>query len=323
MFVLGVLSKVDFFIILLQYSFMGIEKPLEKTVFEPLDIKLIAEKYNPKLARVVPGWYYRRLERLLHLKEMNSFLTTHYNVSSQKFLDGTVEHLQLKTRFTGLENLEKLKGESPILVANHPMGGPESLALFQKVLPLFPDMKILMQSFLSLLEPMQKVSVYNHNLLRSTLKCVQNGDPLLMFPAGICSHRTKNKTVADPQWKATFVKLAKRYNKVIVPIYISGELSNRIHRWYRFRHLFHIGFSLETLYLVDEMYKLRGSEIVFNIGEPIYPDDIPEDVDYDIWAGRIRQYVYNLRDNPNLKFDSNKKDSYPLPVFSKKTYKDI
>jgi len=302
---------------------MAIENPIEKTVFEPLNIKLIANRYNPKLARVIPGWYYKRLEKILHLKEMNEFLTNNYDVSSQKFLDGTVEHLQLKTQFTGFENLEKLKGQSPILVANHPMGGPESLALFQKVLPLFPDMKILMQSFLSLLEPMQKVSVYNHNLLRSTLKCVKDGNPLLMFPAGICSHKVKDKTVADPQWKATFVKLSKRYNKAIVPIFISGSLSPRIHRWYKFRHIFHINLSLETLYLVDEMYKLRGSEIIFNIGEPIYPDAIPKDFDNDILAGRIRQYVYNLRDNPKLSFDLNKKDIYPLPVFSKKTYKDI
>lgn len=269
-----------------------------------LDIRDIACRWNPKVARLIPGFIYNKLSRILHIQELNEMLEDTQHDTPQAFLSKCVKAFDLKVRIVGREKIEaQRRNDNLFIVANHPIGGPEGLSLMEEVLPILPKAKIMVQNMLSVLKPMQEIAVYNGKRLMTTLASVKNGDPVIIFPAGFCSRRLDNKEIFDPEWKATFVKLAQRYSRTILPIYISGRLGERIYRWYTLRKRLHINLSVETLYLVDEMFRCKGRELVFTVGNPIAPEILTNDVPPEEWAARIRQYVHQLQFDQEAVFD--------------------
>lgn len=276
----------------------------ERNNWNEIVLEDLAANWNPRIARIIPKYLYRRISSILHIDELNAFLTETSNDDPLTFLEKAVKFFDLQIKFVGFEKMEMLKDQQNLfIVANHPIGGPEGLALMSRILPIFPEARILIQSMLHAVAPMREISIYNGNMLRSTLEAVKNGSPIVVFPSGYCSRRLSNKKICDPAWMPSFVKLAKRYERTILPIHISGRLGERMYRWYTLRQKLHIQLTVETLYLVDEMFKYKGKELVFTVGDPISDKILTNDVSSEEWASRIRQYVYLLGENATAQFN--------------------
>src|SRR5690554_5345216 len=125
------------------------------STYVPIDLPSLAKKVNPTLAKLIPRFMYRKFEKLLHLEEVNSFFEAHYDDDPQTFLDSVVSYLDLKIALEGqgIEALEALEGERVVFASNHPFGGPEAMVLFSIVHRLFPDAKLVAQSFLKFIKP--------------------------------------------------------------------------------------------------------------------------------------------------------------------------
>ena len=71
------------------------------------------------------------------------------------------------------------------------------------------------------------------NTAREGIKAVDeafSGDSaLFIFPAGMVSRMTRHRLIRDLDWKKTFITKSKKYNKPVVPVYISGRLSKRFY----------------------------------------------------------------------------------------------
>ena len=63
---------------------------------------------------------------------------------------------------------------------------------------------------------------------------------------------TRYRVIRDLEWKKTFITKAKKYNKPVVPVHISGRLSNRFYRIARLRKFLGIKMNLEMLLLAKE-----------------------------------------------------------------------
>lgn len=277
-------------------------------------IENLAKDYNPKLAKAIPKFVYKWINKILHVDQVNAFISRTQNDNSLEFMQDTLSELDLKPRFINLDRLKALEGQDKIIfAANHPIGGPEGIALMSEILKYLPNSKIMIQSILSFLEPLNDVAIFNGQRLSTSLDAVKQGLPILIFPSGLCSQRIlKHKGIYDFEWKTSFIKIAKRYGYRIQPIYISGQLTKRQYRFYEFRKLFKIVLPIENLYLVDEMYKASQFEQVFTFGDLITPDCLTDDITNEEWAARIRQYTKELSDNPNLSFDPSKPNTLPL-----------
>ncbi len=284
--------------------------------FEPINIKALATRVNPTLGKIIPKFLYRKFEKILHVKELNSFFEEHAKDEPQVFLDSVVKFLDIKLVFENkekLENVEALKGGASVMfVSNHPYGGPEAMVLFDWIHNNFPDCRLVAQSFLKFIKPLGKTCVYNKKEVRSLMNAVSEKSSLLIYPAGYCSRELSFGEVFDYDWKASFVKIAKKNNMPIAVFYTDGQLSSRMHRWTRFRRFFNIKTSIETMFLVDEMFKLKGKTMKIVVGDVIIPDKLDESIPKEEWASRIRQYCYELRKNPTLNFDYNKEATLPL-----------
>lgn len=287
---------------------------VQPETYTPIDIRLLANKVSPVLGRLVPGFLYRHFEKLLHLEDLNQFFEAHFNDTPEQFLDAVVEHLDIRVKVEGKGEvyLDSLVDQKPMFASNHPYGGPEAMVLFNILIRRFPDCRLVAQSFLKFIKPVASSCVFNKKDVRSLMEAIDQKRPLLIYPAGFCSRRLSFKDVFDYEWKHSFVKIARRNNMPIQVFYTSGQLSNRMHRWTRFRKIFHIKFTIETMYLVDEMYKMRGKELRIVVGDTIDPAKMNPKVSHHEYAARIRQYCYELKNNPNATFDYEKPATLPL-----------
>ena len=125
---------------------------------------------------------------------------------------------------------------------------------------------------------------------------------LLYFPAGLCS-RKKKGVIRDLEWKRTFVKKSVRYNRDITPVYVDAHNSKRFYRWANIRKALHIKFNFEQLLLPSEMFRMRNGKIRLVFGPTIPHTTFDKTLKPEQWAAKVREYVYQLAENPNLQFE--------------------
>ena len=118
---------------------------------------------------------------------------------------------------------------------------------------------------------------------------------ILTFPAGLVSRKQKG-IIKDLEWKKSFIVKAKKHQRDIVPIHISGRNSNFFYNLANFRKFIGIKANLEMLYLVNELFKQRGKRFKITIGEPIPYESIDRSLNNNQWAEKIKNQCYDLAD---------------------------
>ncbi len=165
-----------------------------------------------------------------------------------------------------------------VIVANHPFGAVEGLALLAMVQRRRKDVKILanyllhripeLRQDLLFIDPFGKpeASSRNAQALRSALHWLRNGHALIVFPAGeVASFEPRAFRIRDAVWHPTVVGLIRhaRPETQIVPVYIPGTASL----------LFHLAGKihprLRTLLLPHELLRLRHRELTLRVGRAL------------------------------------------------------
>lgn len=261
--------------------------------------KLIADK-NPRLAKFLPGFVYRYLKRVLHQDEINEFLRKFGHLKNQEFSTTVVEQFGLDISATGLDNIPDSGGA--ILVMNHPLGGMDAIALVHLLKEKRKDIKFIVNDLLLNLYPVKDlfVGVNKHgsngrNLPTQMNELFSTDNVIGIFPAGLVSRKKKGK-VTDLEWKKTFVKYARQHEKMIVPIYIEGSLSNFFYNLANFRAFIGLKTNIEMLYLSDELFHQKNKKLKFIIGKPFFISDIDDSLSDKKIAEQVKEKVYKLRE---------------------------
>jgi putative hemolysin len=118
---------------------------------------------------------------------------------------------------------------------------------------------------------------------------------ILYFPAGLVSRKFKGGLIKDLEWKSTFIKKARRYERDILPVYISGRNSDWFYNLAKWRKKLGIKTNLEMLYLVDEMMKQKDHTITIIIGKLISWQSFDKSRNDLQWAEFVKQKVYGLQ----------------------------
>jgi len=118
---------------------------------------------------------------------------------------------------------------------------------------------------------------------------------VFIFPAGLVSRKKKGKVI-DSEWKKTFIVRAKKFERDIIPIHISGELSSFFYGLSNFRKKVGVKANIEMMYLANETFKLKNKTFKITVGEPIsYKTFDKSKTDLE-WAAEVKQIVYSLKD---------------------------
>ncbi len=271
-----------------------------------IDLKDVIASKNPRVAKYIPNFLIKRLNRFLHIAELNELLKETQGFDGVAFADKSLELFQINVDTIGLDNIDP--NGRYLFAANHPLGGFDGIALISKIGKVRPDVAFPVNDFLMYLPNLQSVfvpidKVGNNAKNRRTLnETFASERTLLYFPAGLCSRKQHGK-IMDLEWKNTFVTRSKKSGRDIVPVFVDARNSNKFYRIANIRKKLGIKFNFEMFWLIDEVFKQKKSSFRIIIGKPIKISDIDNSRSDREWAKRIKEHVYELKNNPKKIFE--------------------
>ena len=267
---------------------------------EPINLKEVIRKKNPKLAKKLPGFVIWILGKIIHLKEINQILEKYGDLKGLDFANGVLEHLNVKNNLNILHPEKFREGEKYVFVSNHPLGGLDGLIITTELSKRFGPSKFLVNDILMNLEPLQELFVPVNNLgtaggkqVRGVMELYSSDYNVLNFPAGACSRLIKGK-IQDLEWKRSFVRQASNSGRSIVPMHFKGKNSRLFYWSSKIRMALGIKSFIEMILLPHEMFRQRNKTFLLTIGDPITPEEITNSNETpQQWCDKIREIVYS------------------------------
>lgn len=266
---------------------------------------LIVER-APKLA-ATPAWPLLRpaLYRMLDYRKARQMADAIAPMPGRAALEAVSDLLSLKVDIAGLERIPE-RGRL-ILIANHPTGIADGVAVYDAVKGLRPDICFYANSdahrvspgFGEVLIPVEWVEAKRtRERTRATLaltrEAMEAERPLVIFPAGRLARQGKDGRLAESPWMPSAVSLARKYEAPIVPIHVDGPWSTLFHFFHRFSN------ELRDITLFHELLNKRGRAFRLQVGPPIPPDRL--DADAVAATEALKAYVQHVlphdRDRP-------------------------
>lgn len=273
-----------------------------------VDVAKVLGAKGVSLPKPVLRW----VERLLHVDEINETIYQDRHLFGLDFVYAFTEgrqpwELGMTIDVRGQENIPR-EG-SPMIVGNHPLGGPDGLALMGAVGRVRQDLQFPVTDFLLYLPGLKELFVpidkVNKNRSVEALERAFAGPNTLMYyPSGAASRRQKG-VIKDLEWKPTFVKKAVKYGRDIVPVYTDARNRDIFYTVANLRKRLGIKFSYEMAMLPAEMFAQRGKRIGITFGRAIPWQTFDRRHTAAEWAALLREHVYKLKDNPGTVFLGN------------------
>ena len=219
-----------------------------------------------------------------------------------EWIDDCLRFLDITIRVEGLENLPPdADGQRYTFVSNHPLGGPDGLALGSvlgghyggRIKYLVNDLLMNLSGLAPLFVGINKTGRQSRDFPRMVEAVFHSADHVIMFPAGICSRKVKGR-IQDLDWKKTFVIKSIETQRDIVPIHFDGRNSDFFYRLANITKMLGLKANIAMLYLVDELYKNQHKTFTIRIGKPISYQMFTKEKTPTQWAALIRDIVYKL-----------------------------
>ena len=262
-----------------------------------LDLEKIIASKNPLLLKMLPGFLLRYVKRIVHVDEINEFLDKNQHLYGLDFVKAILDEFRTNIVSVGLENLPVK--DRFIVVANHPLGGLDGIALISVIGKvrsdvIFPvnDLLLNIPNLKELFIPINKhgKNTENIQLFEDTFA---SDATLLYFPAGLCSRKQSGRII-DVEWKKTFVAKSRKHRRYVVPVHIGGRNSGFFYKLSTWRKRLGIKANIEMFYLVNEMMKQRDKTLTFHVGKPISWEVFDKRHTDREWAARVKEHVYAL-----------------------------
>ncbi|MGB0720822.1 MAG: lysophospholipid acyltransferase family protein [Gammaproteobacteria bacterium] len=210
------------------------------------------------------------LRWLLMEREVNRFLKENSGARGMEFIDRVLEYFRMDYAVARQERENIPVSGRCVIVANHPLGALDALALIRLVGEVRSDVMVVANDLLSHIKPLEHMLLAVDNLghhptkasIRAIQKALDDEKAVIMFPAGEVS-RLRPVGVRDTKWNSGFMKFALKASAPIVPVYIKARNSS----------LFYAASMLSKpmagLMLVREMNTQRGRTLTLKVGEQI------------------------------------------------------
>ncbi|MGB5387157.1 MAG: lysophospholipid acyltransferase family protein [Eudoraea sp.] len=243
------------------------------------------------------GWI---LVRLTKLSDINKFYDKHKELEGPKFLEAILEHYEINFEIPEDDFKRLPKNGAYITISNHPLGGIDGVLLLKLMLQQRPDFKIIANFLLHRIEPLapyiMPVNPFeNHKDTKSSIAGFKNalnhlrdGHPLGIFPAGEVSTYKDGKLIVDKPWEESALKLIRKAEVPIVPIYFHAKNSKLFYHLSKFNDIF------RTAKLPSEVTTQRNRAIKVRIGQPITVQTQKEHASLEEFSELLRKKTYML-----------------------------
>ncbi|MEN8116721.1 MAG: 1-acyl-sn-glycerol-3-phosphate acyltransferase [Bacteroidota bacterium] len=267
--------------------------------YKPINIREVFAGKSPKLAKIIPGFAYRYINRVLHLDYINDFLKKNGHLKNIEFIDKVVEDFNVTAHIHNAENIPE-SGRF-IFACNHPLGGFDGMLLMRyingrlgKIQFLSNDILMNVPNLTEMFVPVNKHGSHNREVARLLTEAYNSDIQISIFPSGLASRKIKGE-ISDLDWKKHFISKSIQHKRDVIPVFFSGRNSNRFYRLAKIRKFLRLKWNLEMFYLVDETMKQRNKDIHLYFGEPIQHTTFDSTKTHKEWADWVREKVYNLQ----------------------------
>ncbi|WP_305858013.1 lysophospholipid acyltransferase family protein [Balneatrix alpica] len=236
------------------------------------------------------------LRGLIHEREINRFLQQHQGLRGFEFLDKVLEYFNFSYRLSHADKANIPATGRVVIVANHPLGSLDGLALLKLVSEVRADVRILANDLLSHLTPLQSLFLPIDNLsaqghkrsIQRVLQALQREEAVIVFPAGEVS-RASWDGIKDGRWQPGFLLFARKANAPVLPVHVQGRNS------WMFYALSMLYKPLSTLLLAHEMFAQRNRELQVRVGQPIPIEQLRAlPLPNQMVAKLVKKHVYRL-----------------------------
>lgn len=211
------------------------------------------------------------LRYLCHEQEFQQFERDYPHLRGLDFVDQVLRHFQFDYRLSSHERERIPVSGRLVIIANHPIGSLDGLALLKMVSEVRGDVKVVANQLLYSIPPLRKLLLPVDNMgnkstrenIRAIGEHLQQEGVVIIFPAGEVS-RFGPQGIRDGHWNTGFLRIASRHQAPILPIFINGRNSLFFYTLSLFAR------PLSTLWLVREMFKQANQHIDVRIGHPVH-----------------------------------------------------
>ncbi len=243
-----------------------------------IDVKQeILEKF-PKLDTKLPmikKSIFKLAQKIVHEEKINDFLKQNQDLNGFEFVEATLDYFKFDFTYASNE-IENIPSTGRlVIVANHPLGALDGLCLLKLVSKVRKDIKIVANDFLAGVENLDSLFIKIDNFkssqtkksIEQIYKALKNEEAIIMFPAGEVSRITPTG-IKDGLWHKGFLKIAKKTESPILPIFVDGKNSKT------FYTISILNKTFSTILLSDEMFKQKEKNINMKIGRLIEFENI-------------------------------------------------
>jgi putative hemolysin len=254
---------------------------MKKTVLDIEDIRKKASFFKTYLgARLL-----KKIFRWMDMDKVNQIHANHYQLRGSAFTSAMLNDPLMDVRYEvhNREILQQLPEGAFITVSNHPVGSLDGIILIDIFASIRPDFRVMVNEILAHISAMednfisvipktddnQGSSNQSINGIRLSLSQLRNGHPMGFFPAGAMSfYDRKQKKVRDLPWTHSVIRLIRKANVPVYPVYFDCLNSKCFYRLGR------ISWKLRILRVAKEAFNKKGGTIHVYIGNPIPPEKI-------------------------------------------------
>jgi putative hemolysin len=242
------------------------------------------------------------LMKLSKINDVNKLYDKLKDKTGKDFFESFIKERDLKY-IVFEEDLAKVPKTGPfILVSNHPLGAIDGILMCKILSEIRPDFKVMGNFLLQKIKPMEEyvISVNpfekrkelhsSSNGMRETLKHLQNGGCIGIFPAGEVSNKNNEYgEILDKNWEKPAIKLIKMAKVPVVPMYFHATNSPL------FYNMAKLHPDLQTILLPSEMMNKREEPIRIRIGKAVSVKVMEEQENIEELGEFLKGKVYMLQ----------------------------
>lgn len=258
-------------------------------------VDVLIEERAPKLSRSALWPLVRPpLYSLLDYRKARAMADTIAVMGGREALDFVSALLDIRVEVTGLDRLPA-EGRC-VIVANHPTGIADGIAVYDALKGLRPDIVFYANSdahrvcprFDETLIPVEWVPAKRTRertrlTLQMTREALEAERALMVFPAGKLARRGQDGVLVEPEWMPTAISVAMKYEAPVVPVHVDGPWATLFHFFDRFSP------ELRDVTLFHELLNKKRQKFRVTVGKPVAHDRLPSDAA--VATGALRTYV--------------------------------
>ena len=221
-------------------------------------------------------------EKLLALDQLGKIYDDRpRGLNPEDFLQYTLDALGVGLKINNEQYLGQIPREGPLLiVANHPLGGLEGIALARVLLRIRPDLQVLTNELLRRIPELAPIFIGvdilssaaaggNVKGVKQVHTHLRDGGAVLLFPAGMVSAlELRERRIQDREWSRLAGQLIKRYQCACAPAHVNGRNS----AYFYLAGLIHP--RLRTVLLPRQLANKKGFALELAFGKPVLAQEL-------------------------------------------------